>query len=105
MKDQTNQAVQSLDEFVRLNQKFLKINSGDVFTGTYLGFQIVSSAFDPDKSVVQYKLAYEDGIEVTWQNASTKVAQGMSILKKGDKVSIGRTGGGMKDTRYKIDKK
>ena len=91
-----------LSEFVKKNSKFLTIEDGDTFTGKYTGFLIVPNQFDPEKESVQYKLEYEDGIKVTWNNGSTRVASMMSKFSAGETVTIKRTGSGTKDTKYTI---
>lgn len=95
---------ESLEDFVKKNSKFLRLNDGEEFTGTYMGFKVVPNSFDPDKDTVLYKLAYEDGQEISWQNGSTKVAREISPMEIGTKIIIKRTGEGTKNTKYEISK-
>ena len=91
----------SLNEFVKDNSKFLKIDDGETFEGNYLGYKVATSQYDPDKEVVIYQLEFPDGKKVFWQTGSTAVARVISNFKGGEKIKITRHGTGT-GTKYDI---
>lgn len=92
-----------LKTFVKDNQKFLKIKSGETFVGVYLGFAVGPNRFDPDKESVSYKFKYTDSEKtIIWNNGSTKVADMMAQFSQGETLQISRTGSGTNDTKYEI---
>lgn len=91
----------TLNDFVKDNSKFLKLEDGETFKGRYMAFKVTTSKFDPEKETCVYKLAFEDGKEVYFQTASVAVARTFSKFTGGEKVSITRHGTGNK-TSYEI---
>lgn len=91
----------NLNDFVKDNSKFLRLQDGETFEGTYVGYKVTTSTFDPDKETVVYKLRYEDGKEVYFQTGSTAVASIFSKFKGGERVKVKREGTGTA-TKYKI---
>ena len=91
----------SLNDFVKDNSKFLRLDDGEVFEGSYVAFKVTGSQFDPDKETVVYKLRYPDGKELYFQTASVAVAKVFGKLKGGEAIRIKREGSGTK-TKYHI---
>ncbi|HYF34339.1 MAG TPA: hypothetical protein VD994_03525 [Prosthecobacter sp.] len=93
-----------LKTFVKDNQKFLKIKSGETFVGVYVNYVVGPNRFDPDgKETVSYKFKYLDSEKtIIWNNASTKVADTMAQFSPGETLQISRTGSGPSDTKYEI---
>lgn len=91
----------TLQEFVKDNSKFLRLADGESFEGSFVGYKVTASSFDPEKEIVVYKLKYKDGKETYWQTASAAVAKAFSKFKGGEKVSITRKGEG-NNTRWDI---
>lgn len=90
----------SLADFVKDNQKFLKLADGDSVDAFYLGQRVIASKFDSSKESVEYALKV-DGRILVWTCGNIGVAQAMMQLKKGDPVTIKRDGEGTK-TKYEI---
>lgn len=90
----------SLGDFVKDNQKFVSLKDGDVFSGVLLGSRIIPSKFDSSKETVEYGFKVDEKVMI-WTNGNIGVAQVMMQLKKGDPVTIERSGEGTKST-YKI---
>lgn len=93
--------MKNLNDFVRDNSKFLRLEDGESFEGFYLTFKVTGSKYDPEKETVIYKLRYEDGKEVYFQTASVAVAKTFGKLKGGEKIKIKRKGAGT-NTQYLI---
>lgn len=93
--------MKTLNDFVKDNSKFLRLDDGEIFEGFYMAYKITSSQFDPEKETVVYKLRYEDGKDVYFQTASVAVAKILGKLKGGEKIKIKRDGSGTK-TKYHI---
>lgn len=91
----------NLNEFVKDNSKFLRLDDKESFEGTYVTFKVTGSQFDPDKETVVYKLRYPDQKEVYFQTASVAVAKAFGKLKGGELIKIVREGSGTK-TKYHI---
>lgn len=91
----------SLSDFVKDNSKFLRLDDGEVFEGSYVGYKVTGSQFDPDKETVVYKFRYQDGKEIYFQTASVAVAKTLGKLKGGENIKIKREGAGTK-TKYHI---
>jgi hypothetical protein len=91
----------NLNDFVKDNSKFIRLDDGESFEGTFKSFKVVSSQFDPEKETVVYKLAYLDGKESFWQTSSVRVAKLFSKFKGGEIVKITRHGKG-NETKYEI---
>jgi len=91
----------SLDKYARENSKYLMLTDGETFEGTYIGYKIVPSRFDPDKETVIYGLKYTTGETTNFQSSSTFVAKTLSKLSDGDTVKITRKGTGT-NTKYTI---
>ena len=91
----------TLHDYVKDNSKFLRLDNGESFEGTYVGFKVTGSRFDPGKETVVYKVKYDDGKEVFFQTASIAVAKLFSKFRGGEKIRITRTGSGT-NTKYKI---
>ena len=93
--------VKNLNDYVRDNSKFLRLEDGEFFEGVYVAYKVVTSKFDPDKETVVYKLRYDDGKETYFQTASVAVAKTLGKLKGGEKIIIKRHGIGT-NTKYDI---
>lgn len=93
--------MKNLSEYVRDNSKFLRLESGEVFEGTYVTYKIMGNKFDPEKETVVYKLRYDDGKDAYLQTASVAVAKAISKLKGGERLRIKREGAGTQ-TKYII---
>ena len=91
----------NLNDFVKDNSKFLRLSDKESFEGTYKGFKVTQSTFDPEKETVVYRLAYSDGKQVFFQTASVAVAKTFGKLKGGEQIRIIRHGAGTK-TQYAI---
>lgn len=97
----------SLNDFIKDNQKFLKIPDGETVNGTLLGSRVIPNKFDvpkegeAQKETVEYGIELPDGRKVIWTCGRMDVAQDMLQLKKGDVFSITRLGDGPK-TKYFI---
>ncbi len=91
----------SLHDYVKDNSKFLKLEDGEAFEGTYIGFKVTGSKFDPEKETVVYKVKYADGKEVFFQTASVAVARVLGKFKGGELIRIKRKGTGT-NTKYEI---
>lgn len=91
----------TLNDFVKDNSKFLRLQDGESFEGIYVAFKVTPSTFDPEKETCIYKLKYEDGKEIYWQTASVAVARVISKYKGGEAINIKRQGSGTK-TKYVI---
>lgn len=89
----------SLKDYVKENQKFLKLKDGEVFDGTYHGY-IMGITPDGKESPV-YKVKYLDGKSVLFQTTSMKVAMTFDEIPEGSAIRIKRSGL-MKDTKYDI---
>lgn len=95
-----------LDSFIKNNKKFIKLNDGESFEGTFKGVAIGISRFNPDKEVVIYKFT-QPGSEtvLSWENTSVKVAEEMKTkVPVGENCKITRKGSTAKDTSYIIEK-
>ena len=82
-----------LNDFVKKNSKFLKIESGEIFEGTFLSYAVGPSKFDPEKMTVTYTLSAE-GRKLFWQTASNNVARTFAKLKPGALIRISAKGQG-----------
>jgi len=91
----------TLNDFVKDNSKFLRLSNGETFEGTYVGYKVVGSKFDPEKETVIYKLRYQDGKEIYFQTASVAVARVFGNFKGGERIKIKREGEGT-NTKYLI---
>lgn len=93
----------SLNDFVKENMKFLKLEDGQSYTGVYGGFGVIPNKFDPGKETVEYKFkdSAESESEITWTNGTIKVAQKFAKVKEGSTFTLTRTGVGPK-TDYQV---
>ena len=91
----------TLNDYVKDNSKFLRLEDGETFDGFYSAYKVVGSKFDPEKETVVYKLRYEDGKEIYFQTASVAVAKIFGKFKGGEKIRIKREGSGTQ-TKYHI---
>lgn len=95
--------MKDLSQFVKDNQKFLKLGDGDSFLGKYINYSIGINRFDPEKETVNYKLQYKDDDKtVFWNCGRMDVAQAFAKIKPGSLVRITRTGSEKNNTSYKI---
>lgn len=93
--------MKTLNDFVKDNSKFLRLQDKEVFEGNYVTFKVTGSTFDPSKDTVVYKLKYKDGKEVYFQTASVAVARTFGAMNGGEKICIKREGSGTQ-TKYLI---
>lgn len=94
---------QDLKSFIKNNRKFVKIKDGETFNGIYLGCAFGPSRFGSDKEVARYRFKYTDSpVEVSWECASTTVAEKMQNFSVGEELSITRKGATATDTKYEI---
>lgn len=91
----------SLNDYVKDNSKFLRLEEGETFEGVYVTFKVVPSKYDPEKETVIYKLRYPDDKETYFQTASVAVAKTLGKFKGGEKIKIKREGSGT-NTKYFI---
>lgn len=94
-----------LDTFIRENRKFLKIKSGESFTGIYKGYAVVPDPFSPDgKEKVAYRFQdLSDKVVRSWTCGQAKVAEDMKKIMADEIVKVTRAGATAKDTSYKIE--
>jgi hypothetical protein len=94
---------QSLRDFIKNNTKFLKLEDGEIFQGTFHGFKVIPNRFHPEDNTVQYQLKFVDGERtIKWENDKNYVATAMQKLKEGDLVQIKREGT-EKKTKYIVE--
>ena len=93
--------MKTLDDFIKENSKFLKLEDGGSYEGYYKGFKVVPNKYDPDKEQVVYKLEDKEGRGIYFQTASVAVAKAFNKLGKGGFFKITRHGVGT-STSYEI---
>lgn len=95
--------MKDLSQFVKDNQKFLKLGDGDSFIGKFINYSIGINRFDPEKETVNYKLQYKDDDKcVFWNSGRMDVAQAFSKIKPGTMIKIIRLGAEKNNTSYTI---
>jgi len=92
-----------LDKFINENTKFLKLEDGESWKGTYLGSKVIPNKFDTEKKTVEYQLGTKEGYGLTWTNGSIRVARAFKEITETDTVSIKRIGIGQ-NTTYEVIK-
>ncbi len=96
--------MKDLNQFVKDNQKFLKLGDGDTFVGKFLSYSVGINRFDPEKEIVNYKFQYKDDEKtVFWGTGRMDVAMSFSKIKPGTMIKITRTGSDKNNTSYKIE--
>ena len=89
-----------LSEWADEQSPFIRIADGESVTLEYTGFSTMTSHFDPDKEVIQYKFLV-DGEDKFWETGSQKVARAFDVIEPGMMVTITRDGEGQ-GTKYTI---
>jgi hypothetical protein len=93
----------SLEQFIKDNQKFFKLDDGETFTGVYQGYKVATNRFDPEKETVAYIFKLPDSEHsIRWECGRIDVAKEMGKVQKGETVTISRKGSTQKDTEYSI---
>lgn len=94
-----------LSSFIKNNQKYFKLQDGESFVGTYMGYSIGINRFDPEKEIANYKLKPTDSEKaIFWGCGRVDVAMEFNKIKPGTLVKISRTGTDKANTSYKIEK-
>ena len=94
--------MKSLNDYVKLNSKFLSIPDGESVILIYKGYSIVPDKFKPGSETVSYLFVEpETGRGLPWNKSSNKIALEMKKVEIGQMVRITRFGDGF-DTKYKI---
>ena len=91
---------EEMKDWAYKNSAYVKLEDGESFVGTLLGAKPITSRFDSEKEIMQYRFELEDGVEKMWENGSTRVCEELSALI-GDVVKITRRGEG-NQTKYEI---
>jgi len=92
----------SLDQFLKDNAKFLKINDGESVDVEYKSFRVIADRFKPGEETVEWSLHFP-AIDkaITWTNRSKSVVLEMKKFKPGEFIRISRAGEGPLTT-YKV---
>lgn len=95
---------EDLEQFVKENTRFVKLEDGSTFTGKLMGMKRITNKFDSTKQAMEYEFETNDKRLVTWTTGSLKVAREVLKYKPGAILAITRHGEGTQ-TKYKIEKK
>lgn len=92
----------SLDQFLKDNAKYIKINDGESIDVEYQSFRVIGDRFNPGEETIEWSLRYPDAEKaIPWTNKSKKVVLEMKNIQPGEFIRISRTGEGPK-TQYSI---
>jgi len=80
-----------LADWSKKNSKFLNLQDGESIKATYRGYKEVTSAFDPDKEAIRYKLDTKHGDKL-WDTSAKGVALFFDDVEEGQQVLIKRRG-------------
>ncbi len=89
-----------LADWSQKNSKFLNLQDGESVTAIFRGYKEITSAFDPDKEAIRYKLDTKHG-EKLWDTSAKGVALFFDDVKAGQKVLIKRSGTAT-ETKYEL---
>lgn len=93
-----------LNDFIKNNQKFFKLQDGESSICTYMGYSIGINRFDPEKEIANYKLKPQEYDKaIFWGCGRIDVAMAFNKIKPGTMVKISRTGTDKSNTSYKIE--
>lgn len=93
-----------IDTYIKNKMKYLKLASGESFTGVYMGFTIGPNRFKPEEEIASFKLKFTDSDKtIVWNCGRMDVAKVMAKKSIGEVVKITRSGSGQKDTSYTIE--
>lgn len=100
-----SEQAQSLRKWGKDNQRFISLADGESITARLKSFKPVKKdVFGEEKDVMKYTLELANGLEKTWENGTSNVAnQVADLVEKNPKpvITITREGEGNK-TKYKI---
>lgn len=93
----------SLDSFVKRNQKFLKLTDEESIKVIYRGFLLSADPRNPEKEKVTYKLQPVGGEKVLFMSsASVSLARRMAHISEGEMIVLTRHGEGTA-TSYEVN--
>ena len=87
-----------LGQYIEDNQKFLKLDDGEMFDGYFMSSKIIPNRFKDGEQTVEYTLATTKGKQIVWTNGTLGVAKLLAAAKAKDRVRISRSGLGPKTT-------
>lgn len=92
----------SLDQFLKDNAKYIKINDGESIDVAYQSFRVIADRFNAGEETIEWMLQFPDAEKaIPWTNKSKSVVLEMKKLKPGEFIRISRSGEGPKTT-YKV---
>jgi hypothetical protein len=92
----------SLDQFLKDNAKYIKINDGESIEVEYQSYRVIADRFNPGEETIEWSFKYPEAEKsIPWTNKSKSVIEDMKKFKPGEFIRVTRTGEGPKTT-YEI---